>query len=294
MTTLDLSKHRRQFPKQSGVSFKPQYFSALIEQKPQIGFVEIHAENYLSAGGPLRHYLQQVRQYYPVTVHGVGLSIGGEAPINREHLERVANLVERIEPLVFSEHLAWSNYDDAFLNDLLPIPYTNAHLERTCRHIEQIQERLGRVLLMENPSTYVTFAQQDYSETEFISEMVRRTGCDLLLDINNVAVSCFNHHSDPATYLAHFPLHAVSQIHLAGYHLDIQPELTLRIDSHDTPIQADVWQLYQQTLSLTGDIGTLIEWDSQLPPLDELLSQAYHADRYRQLHQEEQKHVLAL
>ncbi|MCA2017789.1 DUF692 domain-containing protein [Vibrio tritonius] len=293
MTTQNLSKHRCKFPKYSGVSFKPQYFDTLIELKPPLGFVEIHAENYLSAGGPLRHYLQRIREDYPITVHGVGLSIGGTEPLNKEHLDRVASLVEHIEPVVFSEHLAWSSHGNAFLNDLLPIPYTKAHLERTCRHIHQIQERLGDTLLMENPSTYITFAQQDYTETEFIREMVRRTGCELLLDVNNIAVSCFNHQQDPEAYLADFPLQFVSQIHLAGYHLDTQEALTLRIDSHGSPVQTDVWQLYQKTLSLTGDIGTLIEWDSQLPPFKELLSQACLADKYRQVHQKEQQHALS-
>lgn len=269
------------FPQRSGVSLKPQHFETIISEQPEIGFFEIHAENYLAQGGPNRHYLDKIRQDYPITVHGVGLSIGGESELNLEHLNQVAELVDRVEPIVFSEHLAWSSHDNLFYNDLLPLPYTEATLNRVCQHIEQVQDKMKRSILLENPATYLEFNQTTMSEAEFITSIAKRTGCGLLLDINNVAVSSFNHQADASVYLEQFPLKYVEQIHLAGFFLDDKSTPELRIDSHDCKVDDEVWKLYFELLRRHGDIATLIEWDGQLPDFDVFQAQVKQADRYR-------------
>jgi len=276
------SRFATRFLTLSGISLKPSYYQHILLERPELGFFEIHAENYLSKGGPARYYLQQIRQHYPLTVHGVGLSIGGESPINNDHLERVAQLVNEVQPQVFSEHLAWSSHDNSFLNDLLPVAYDQTTLSRVCEHIDQIQSRLKRTILIENPSTYFEFNRSEMSEVTFLTEMSKRTGCGLLLDVNNVEVSCFNHQQNPYDYLNAFPVNQVGQIHLAGHTTDDNAVVPLKIDSHDEPVSADVWSLYQHTLTLTGDCPTLIERDGNIPPLAELLAEADKANSIRQ------------
>ncbi|WP_435236517.1 MNIO family bufferin maturase [Psychromonas sp. PT13] len=276
------SRFATRFLTLSGISLKPSYYQHILLERPELGFFEIHAENYLSKGGPARYYLQQIRQHYPLTVHGVGLSIGGESPINNDHLERVAQLVNEVQPQVFSEHLAWSSHDNSFLNDLLPVAYDQTTLSRVCEHIDQIQSRLKRTILIENPSTYFEFNRSEMSEITFLTEMSKRTGCGLLLDVNNVEVSCFNHQQNPYDYLNAFPVNQVGQIHLAGHTTDDNAVVPLKVDSHDEPVSADVWSLYQHTLTLTGDCPTLIERDGNIPPLAELLAEADKANGIRQ------------
>ena len=192
-------------PPRAGLGLKPEHFRDVLETRPQLGFFEVHAENYMVDGGPFHHYLGLIRRDYPLSIHGVGLSIGGESPLDEAHLGRLAALLERYAPQSFSEHLAWSSHGENFLNDLLPVPYHTATLSRVCAHIDRVQERLGRRMLLENPATYVEFAASTMSETDFIGEVVRRTGCGLLLDVNNVYVSCTNHGRDPnGTYLSFF------------------------------------------------------------------------------------------
>jgi len=270
------------FPEKTGVSLKPCYFELILENKPDIGFFEIHAENYLFPGGPARHYLEKIRNNYPITVHGVGLSIGGEHPLDSNHLKKVTNLINWIDPIAFSEHLAWSSHFDHYLNDLLPLPYTKKTLEQVCNHIDHVQSMLKRTMMLENPSTYIAFEHCDYSEVEFLSEIVHKTGCKLLLDINNVEVSCFNHHNDPKKYLSEYPLHSVEQIHLAGYTLDDNSTIPLKIDSHNHPVSSEVWALYREVQSKQHTIPTLIEWDSDLPDFNELSDQASQADRIKE------------
>ena len=269
------------FLSQTGISLKANYFHSILAERPNVGFFEIHAENYLSAGGPARFYLEQIRQHYPLTIHGVGLSLGGEMPLDQTHLKRVATLVNDMQPEVFSEHLAWSTHDKAFLNDLLPVAYDQQSLDRVCEHIDQLQNALQRQVLIENPSTYFEFVHSDRSEIDFIRDMVKRTGCGLLLDVNNVEVSCFNRSADPFQYLNDFPMAAVGQIHLAGHSLDDNPTIPLKIDSHDAAVCEQVWALYRHTLQLTQDCPTLIERDGNLPPLSELLAEAQQADQIR-------------
>ena len=276
------SRFAERFLSRSGISLKPAYYKLILAELPDVGFFEIHAENYLSKGGPARHYLPLIRQHYPMTIHGVGLSIGGEHPFNTQHLDRVARLVDEVEPEVFSEHLAWSSHDNAFLNDLLPVAYDEATLRRVCEHIDQIQARLKRQVLIENPSTYFEFNRSEMSEIAFLTEMSKRTGCGLLLDINNVEVSCFNHGQNPYHYMDAFPVRAVGQMHLAGHTTDSNLVVPLKIDSHDEPVSQDVWSLYQYTLALTGDCPTLIERDGNLPPMSILLEEANMANRIRE------------
>lgn len=267
-------------PPRAGLGLKPVHFQVILETLPQIGFFEVHAENYLVAGGPFHHYLGRIRERYPLSLHGVGLSIGAEGPLDVAHLDALAALIDRYAPQSFSEHLAWSSHGDVFLNDLLPLPYTNATLQRVCDHIDQVQSHLRRRMLLENPATYVEFAASTLAETAFIGEVVRRTGCGLLLDVNNLYVSCVNHGRDPGNYLRALPLAHVGEIHLAGFARQHDGNGDpLLIDSHGAPVAQAVWDLYRQALGMVGPIATLIERDNDIPPFDVLLAEADQADR---------------
>ncbi|MGU9817062.1 MNIO family bufferin maturase [Pseudomonas sp. LF135] len=266
-------------PHRAGLGLKSEHFIEVLETSPDIGFFEVHAENYMVAGGPFHHYLGLIREQYPLSLHGVGLSIGGEGPLNREHLARLALLIERYQPHSFSEHLAWSSHGPVFLNDLLPLAYDAATLNRVCEHIDQVQSTLKRPMLLENPSTYLQFERSTLDETDFISEVIRRTGCGLLLDVNNVYVSCINHQREALSYIDALPLHAVREIHLAGFAEDTDSlGDRLLIDDHGAPIDNAVWQLYEQVLTRTGPMATLIERDNQLPAFSVLHAEAQHAD----------------
>ena len=266
-------------PARGGLGLKPQHFHTILETLPDLGFFEIHAENYMVDGGPFHHYLTQIRSHYPLSIHGVGLSIGGEGQLDEGHLDRLATLIARYEPQSFSEHLAWSSHGDIFLNDLLPAPYHAETLNRVCAHVDRVQERLGRRMLLENPATYVEFAASTMAETDFIGEVVKRTGCGLLLDVNNVYVSCTNHGRDPRAFIEALPLAATGQIHLAGFAPDIDTTgAPLLIDSHGAPIAQAVWDLYRFTLERTGPLPTLIERDNDIPAFPVLLAEALQAE----------------
>ncbi len=266
-------------PRRAGLGLKHEHFVEVLETAPDIGFFEVHAENYMVAGGPFHHNLGLIREQYPLSLHGVGLSIGGEGPLNREHLARLATLIERYQPHSFSEHLAWSSHGPVFLNDLLPLAYDSATLQRVCEHVDQVQSTLKRPMLLENPSTYLQFQRSTLEETDFISEIIRRTGCGLLLDVNNVYVSCINHQLNPLAYIDALPLHAVGEVHLAGFAEDADSlGDRLLIDDHGSPIDNAVWQLYEQVLARIGPMATLIERDNQLPAFSVLLTEAEQAD----------------
>jgi uncharacterized protein len=270
-------------PVSGGVGLKPEHFRDILETRPDIGFFEIHAENYMVDGGPFHHFLGRIRERHALSIHGVGLSIGGESPLDEAHLARLALLLDRYQPESFSEHLAWSSHGEAFLNDLLPAPYHPGTLTRVCEHIDRVQERLGRRMLLENPATYVEFAASTLAEPDFISEVVRRTGCGLLLDVNNVYVSCVNHHRDPHAYIRALPLDAVGEIHLAGFARDIDAAGDpLLIDSHGAPVAQAVWDLYGFVLERIGPAPTLIERDNDIPALPVLLAEAHRAQRMMQ------------
>lgn len=269
-----------ELPKRAGVGLKSEHVRQIVETWPDLGFFEIHAENYMVAGGPFHHYLARIRERYPLSIHGVGLSIGGETPLDTNHLDALATLIDRYAPQSFSEHLAWASHGDVFLNDLLPVPYNRQTLQRVCDHIDQVQAHLKRRMLLENPATYVEFASSTVAETDFICEVLQRTGCGLLLDVNNVYVSCVNHHRDPRAYIRALSNQAVGEIHLAGF----APErdaagAPLLIDSHGSPVADAVWQLYEYALTLMGAKPTLIERDNDIPAFDSLLAESRHAER---------------
>lgn len=270
-------------PLRAGVGLKPEHFREILAQPPCTGFFEVHAENYMGADGPPHRYLAAIRADYPLSLHGVGLSIGGDRPLDRLHLSRLRQLVDHYQPAAFSEHLAWSSHDAGFYDDLLPLPYTNATLARVAEHIDQLQTALGRQILLENPATYLAFAQSTWAETDFIAALAARTGCGLLLDVNNVQVAATNQQYEPHAYIAAFPLRHVREIHLAG-HAREQDECgrPLLIDTHDRPVSAEVWALYARVVSLIGPCPTLIEWDADIPALPVLLAEAARADAHMQ------------
>lgn len=262
----------------TGVGLKPEHCRTIVETSPDIGFFEVHAENYMGAGGPPHRYLSAIRERYPLSLHGVGLSIGADRPLDSAHLLRLRHLADRYHPVWVSEHLAWSTHDAGFLNDLLPMPYTGETLIRVASHIDQVQQALGRQILLENPSTYLVFAESSFAETDFIAEVVARTGCALLLDVNNAYVSATNQRRDPYAYLNAYPLAHVREIHLAG-HLREADEYghPLLIDTHDRHVDPAVWALYRHAVLRTGPVMTLIEWDAQVPAWPILLSEAHRA-----------------
>lgn len=242
------------------------------------GFLEVHAENHMVDGGPMLRHLERVREQWPLSIHGVGLSIGGDGPLDEAHLDRLDCLLQRFEPRWFSEHLAWSSHGGHWFNDLLPLPYDRATLNRVCDHIDQVQERLQRKLLLENPSTYIHFAGSTMDEAAFLSGVVCRTGCGLLLDVNNAYVSGVNHGSDPWTLIESLPGHAVAEIHLAGFAEDQDGAGDrLLIDHHGAAVDAAVWALYERTIERLGPVPTLIERDNHLPAFEVLEAEAKRA-----------------
>lgn len=266
-------------PARAGVGLKPQHFRDVLDDRPDIGFFEVHAENYMVDGGPFHYFLGRIREQTPLSLHGVGLSIGGEGPLDEAHLDRLAALIARYEPASFSEHLAWSSHGEVFFNDLLPVPYDHATLTRVCEHIDRVQERLKRRMLLENPSTYVEFATSSMSEAQFLREVLQRSGCGLLLDVNNVHVSCVNHGRDAWAFIESLPLDAVGEIHLAGFARDQDAAgALLLIDSHGTPVDDAVWTLYERVVARIGPVPTLLERDNDVPSLPTLLTEAQRAD----------------
>jgi uncharacterized protein (UPF0276 family) len=266
-------------PQKAGAGFKPEHLPDILEDDRKVGFFEVHAENYMGDGGAPHVTLERLRRDYPIFLHGVAMSIGGAGPLNAEHLARFKSLVKRYEPQVVSEHLAWSSHDTTFYNDLLPVPYNREVLDRVVSHIDQVQDVLGRTILLENPSTYVAFNGSTMSETDFIREIVRRTGCSLLLDINNVFVSAVNHSFSPEDYLKDFPLDQVREIHLAGHATETDDlGAPLLIDAHDRPVSAEVWALYETVIATRGVLPTLIEWDNDVPAWTVLKAEADAAD----------------
>lgn len=263
----------------AGVGFKPEHYQDILARGTALGFLEVHAENYMGAGGAPHAMLTRLRSDHQLSIHGVGLSIGGPGRLNAGHLARLKTLCDRYQPQGFSEHLAWSSHEEAFLNDLLPLPYTAETLKIVCDHIDEVQQVLGRQMLLENPSTYVLFEHATLSETEFLAQIVARTGCGLLLDVNNVFVSCTNHRADPRAYLSNFPLDAVRELHLGGHAAETLPSGPLLIDAHGTPVADPVWALYSDVLARCGPLPTLIEWDNDVPAFDILLAEVMRAQR---------------
>jgi uncharacterized protein (UPF0276 family) len=254
-------------PAGGGAGLKHEHARDILEGGRAVDFFEIHAENYMGAGGPPHHLLTRIRADYPISMHGVGLSIGGVQPLDRNHLARLKALIDRYQPGLFSEHLAWSTHDGVFLNDLLPLPYNRETIRHVCEHIDRVQCALGMRMLLENPSTYIELESSTMNEIEFLRELTHRTGCGLLLDVNNVYVSATNNGFDPMSYISQFPAEQVGEVHLAGFAEDRdEAGRRLLIDSHGTSVSEIVWSLYRRALSRVGAVPTLIEWDNDVPP----------------------------
>jgi len=249
----------------AGAGLKPEHQQHILDTRPDVGWFEVHAENYMGAGGPPHYFLERIRALYPVSLHGVGLSIGSAGGMTPGHLARLKTVADRYEPFVVSEHLAWSTHDGVFLNDLLPLPYTEATLALVVRHVEETQAALGRRILIENPSTYLRFEGEEMEETEFLRALARRSGCGLLLDVNNVVVSAVNRGFDPQAYLDAFPVEHVGEIHLAGHAVLDDGEGPLLIDTHDRAVSREVWDLYRRLIARRGPIPALVEWDTDVP-----------------------------
>ena len=265
-------------PALPGVGYKPQHFNAILTDAAPVGWLEIHAENYMGAGGRPLAQLRHLAERFPISVHGVGLSIGGEGPLDADHLSRLKSLVDWLNPASFSEHLAWSSHDAAFLNDLLPLPYNAKTLATVASHISQVQDRLGRQMLLENPSSYLAFAASDMAETEFLQVLSQQTGCGLLLDVNNVFISATNLGTSPQAYIDGFPLGVVGEIHLGGHDDDAdEAGDLLLIDSHGRAVADPVWALLDYTLARSGPRPVLIEWDNDVPDWPDLAAEAQRA-----------------
>lgn len=265
-------------PAAPGIGYKPQHFTAIMQDAGRVAWLEIHAENYMGDGGRPLAQLRHLAEKFPISVHGVGLSIGGEAPLDPDHLARLKHLVGWLNPASFSEHLAWSTHDSHFYNDLLPLPYTEASLQRICDHIDQLQDTIARPMLLENPSSYLAFAESTWSEPDFLAEIARRTGCGLLLDVNNVFVSATNLGFSPQGYIDAFALTHVGEIHLGGHDTDADEHgRPLLIDSHGREIADPVWALLDYTLARSGPRPVLVEWDNDVPDWPVLEAEAARA-----------------
>jgi uncharacterized protein len=265
----------------TGLSLKPEYYDEALAAKASGLWYEVHPENYFAAGGPRLTWLDRIRQQHPVSLHGVSLSLGGVDPLDREHLAKWRALIDRVAPALVSEHLAWSRHQGRYFPDLLPVLRTTESLQHIASRIQQTQDALGRTIAIENPSHYLALHGHELSEPEFLQKLCQQTGCGLLLDLNNVAVSAHNLNTDPADYLQHFPLAQVSEIHLAGHRADARPETGLLIDSHDCAVSEAVWSLYQSVAPQLATIPVLIERDGNIPAFSDLLAERSHAEALR-------------
>jgi uncharacterized protein len=276
LTTTDPISAQAALPK-AGIGLRYQHHRAILDERPSVGFVEVHSENYMGGGPPLA-CLEAARREYPVSLHGVGLSLGSAEGLDGTHLQRVATLADRVDPLFVSEHISWSVTGGVYLNDLLPLPYTEEALEIFCANVHRLQDALKQPVLVENPSTYLQFAHSTIPEWEFVAEIPKRTGCGLLLDVNNIYVSAGNHGFDADQYLRAMPREAVREIHLAGHTAKRVGDCTLRIDDHGSAVCDEVWALYGAAIRLLGPVPTLIEWDSRIPLLADIVAEAAKAD----------------
>lgn len=275
---FDQSSPARHLPNGVGVGYKPQHFTDILAAPGPVEWIEVHAENYMGEGGRPHAQLRALSERFALSVHGVGLSIGGETPLNADHLTRLRTLLDRTNPASFSEHLAWSTHGAEFLNDLLPLPYTEATLTRVADHIAQVQDTLGRQMLLENPSSYLAFAESTLSETDFLAALVARTGCGLLLDVNNVFISATNLGLSPTAYIDAYPLDAVGEVHVGGHDADTDDHgAPLLIDSHGAPVVDPVWALLDYALVRSGPKPVLVEWDTDVPDWPILRAEATRA-----------------
>lgn len=261
----------------AGIGLRHAHYKEVIESRPAVGWLEVHPENFFG-GGSHRYYLAKAREIYPVSFHAVGLSLGSVERVSRDHLARIKELIEIYEPFQVSDHAAWSMSGNAHLNDLLPLPYTEETLSVLCRNINETQDFLGRRILVENPSTYLSFSSNTMPEWEFMNEAARRTGCGILLDVNNIYVQSHNHDFDANAYLRGIEPEYVNELHLAGHtEMEMSDGGTVIIDTHDSLVRPEVWALYEYAIEMFGAVPTLIEWDQNFPPLQTLVAEADHA-----------------
>jgi uncharacterized protein len=261
----------------AGIGLRSPHVAGVTATRPKLGFLEVHAENYMAETVALDHLLK-LRRDYPVSVHGVALSLGSAEQLDRFHLDRFKALVERVEPILVSEHLAWSAIREVYLNDLLPLPYTEESLDLFCDHVEEMQGALGRRVLIENPASYLRYRHSSIPEPEFLTEVVHRTGCGILCDVNNIYVSARNFGFDPIAYLDALPIKAIGEVHLAGHHT--AEDVDVLIDDHGSKVAKCVWDLHAAALQRFGPVPVLIEWDTNLPALEILLDEARHAQKF--------------
>jgi hypothetical protein len=264
----------------AGIGLRAEHAVEFIARRPGVGFVEVHAENLFGRGGRPLDLLERVRRNHALSLHGVGLSIGSTDPLSETHLDRLAQLITRFEPALVSDHLCWTSHAGIYANDLLPLPLNDETIGHVAGRIARVQERLGRTIMLENVSSYFEYAQSTLPEWHVLAEVARRSGCGILLDVNNVFVSAHNHGFDPLGYLRGVPVGAVQEMHLAGHVRNVVPGGEMLIDTHSRPVCDAVWTLYGAALERFGPVPTLIEWDSELPPLDTLLAEARTADAW--------------
>lgn len=275
---------KSKIPARAGVGLREMHYEDALankaeEHKAGIHWFEFHPENYMGGGGVPHYFLAKIAERFPLSMHGVGLSIGGAGPLDAEHLERLKELDKRYQPQLVSEHLAWSTHESRFMNDLLPLPFNAETLQVVCDHLDQLQNYLGRQVLLENPSSYLSFQDSDMDEVMFLSEVAKQTGCGLLLDINNVFVSAHNMGWNAIEYVDAFPLGKVGEIHLAGHQTEILEDgESLLIDTHDRPVAGSVWDIYKRVVEKAGCIPTLIEWDAEIPAWPVLFEEGRRAD----------------
>ena len=264
-------------PAAAGIGLRFQHHREVLDTRPDVAWFEVHTENYMGGGAPIRT-LEAIRRDYPVALHGVGLSLGSARGLDATHLERVREVVRRVEPGLVSEHLSWSATGGVYLADLLPLPMTDEALDVVCRHVEQTQAFLQRRILLENPSSYLLYTHSTIPEWQFLAAVVQRTGCGLLCDVNNIYVSACNHGWDASAYLAGLPVASIGEIHVAGHSLQqLDGGRSIRIDDHGSPVAPPVWSLYAQALARFGPVPTLVEWDTNVPPIEVLRAEAAKA-----------------
>lgn len=268
----------RPIPAQAGIGLRAPHHDAIVRERPLVGWVEAHSENYFADGGWQLDKLARVRELYPLSLHGVGLSLGSIDPLDTAHLYKLKRLIAWSQPALVSEHLSWGSFEGTYLNDLLPLPYTDEALRHMIQRVGQLQDFLGRQVLIENISSYLQFTHSQLPEWQFLANLASETGCGLLLDVNNIYVSARNHGFDPLHYLAALPHAAVQEIHLAGHSVNRHEGREIRIDTHSTPVCPEVWDLYRRALQRFGALPTLIEWDTDIPELPVLVAEAQKAD----------------
>jgi len=275
-------------PARAGIGLRAQLHQPFLDSRPAVGWVEAHSENYFAVGGAQPEFLERIRADYPLSLHGVGLSLGSSDPLDATHLAHLKRIVERFEPGLVSEHLSWGAIQGRHFNDLLPLPYTEEALSHMVARVREVQDFLGRQILIENVSSYLEYTCSSLREWEFLTALVSESGCGLLLDVNNVYVSAHNHGFDAREFLERLPVNAVKEIHLAGHSRNSFDGRDILIDTHSTHVCADVWGLYAAAVRRFGEVPALIEWDTDIPALEVLVAEAHKADSVR-----EQTHALA-